>query len=740
MKFCLALMTLTSTFLLAESTAEITEIVESEVQLADVVVIGSKASVVDLVGNGAYVDTEDIRFHNYANVNKILRKVPGVYIREENGFGLFPNISLRGVDTSRSKKVTLMEDGILIAPAAYSAPESYYSPTVGRMSGLEILKGSSQIKYGPHTTGGVINYLSTPITFQRQGYFKTSFGTDGDFRTHTYFSDQKETDLGVFGYLIEYFHQQNDGFKNIQGDSKEAGFKKSEPMLKLFWEPKGDLYQRLELKLGYSDATANESYLGITKADFKEDPYQRYHASRFDEFNSQHTTTYLKHYIELSDALRMTTTGYYNKYHRNWYKIANVNGGSLAEAVATGSTSGNLSTLQGGAGVFDVRANNRDYASYGIQSTIGLDLEGESITHELELGVRYHCDNVRRYQWDDEYTQNANGEITNITSGAKGGAGNRRQETNATAIFLQDKMTVGKWSILPGLRYEHLAMNYYDRNAADPSTQHGSMNVISGGMGINYKYSEALVLFGGVYKGISTPSPYEHIKDDLNEEHSITTELGTRYSTQNKGAVEVTLFYSEFKNLIVGGNLGSTGTEETENAGDITSYGVELKLEQDLAVFTDWGLKIPIWCAFTWTHARLDGDSQTKDAKSLFSGGKDGNHVPYIPEYQISVGLGLQGAKAGCEITGTWIDDTFTSANNSSQEVNPLTGNPDARFGKTDEYLVVNFTTYYMVSEDLKVFASIHNLFNEIYIASRHSDGIRPGQPLSAMVGLEYIF
>ena len=135
---------------------------QNDGELSPLTVVGSKDRAFDLVGSAVYLDGEDIKQQNYTNINRLLAKVPGVYTREEDGFGLFPNLSIRGNLGTRSEKTTIMEDGILMAPAPYSSPGAYYSPNAGRMSAFEILKGSSQVKYGPHTTGGVINYVSTP--------------------------------------------------------------------------------------------------------------------------------------------------------------------------------------------------------------------------------------------------------------------------------------------------------------------------------------------------------------------------------------------------------------------------------------------------------------------------------------------------------------------------------------------------------------------------------------------------
>ena len=72
-------------------------------------VIGSKDNVYTLTGSGMYLGAGDLKNLDFDDINRILRKTPGVYIREEDGYGLFPNISLRGVDTTRSGKVTIME-------------------------------------------------------------------------------------------------------------------------------------------------------------------------------------------------------------------------------------------------------------------------------------------------------------------------------------------------------------------------------------------------------------------------------------------------------------------------------------------------------------------------------------------------------------------------------------------------------------------------------------------------------
>jgi len=716
--------------------------------MPDVVVIGSESELARLPGAGEYLGIDDIRLHSYDNIHDVLRRSTGVYVQEETGFGLLPNISLRGVDTHRSQKITLMEDGVLTAPAPYSAPSAYYAPTMGRMSGLEVLKGSSQVRYGPHTTGGAVNYLSTPVDGEESTYLKLLYGSNNEFRGHLYQRGSANTENGRVGGLAEVYHRQTDGFKSIRhasGNEDETGFRKTDYMAKLAWEP-GDAHnQRLELKLGYTDFNADETYLGLSEADFDSDPYQRYLSSRFDNFDGYQIRSYLRHVVDFNDDLKLTSAIYYNKFHRNWYKlkdiknVAGLESGTInmAEALATGGAA--LATLKGeNAGIWRIRANNRDYYLVGAQSRMNVDLEGLGALHDLELGLRYHVDEAERYQWQDEYIVDDQGNVTGIAYGEKGGAGDRTQTAKALAAYVQDTMDWGPFALIPGVRVEHIANEVNDRGAGTGSMTNDEF-VWAAGVSSRYMATDRWMLFGGVHRGYSVPSPADSINKDLKEETSVAVELGTRCGNRTVSG-EFTLFYTDLNDLIVGGYVGTESDTDSENAGNIDAYGAELKGEVDLGALCDWGAKSPLWAALTYTHATLDGDTVSKDPGSLFSGGEDGNRVPYIPEFQGTVGYGVTVKKLDAEISATYVDSTFTTANNSEEQVNPVTDKPDARFGKTSSRVVVDASARYALGGGWAAFVNLHNLFDEEYIASRHPYGPRPGQPFTAMGGVEARF
>ena len=717
--------------------------------LSQVNVVGNPSAVYSIPGSAHYVDVEQIRDFSYDDINRALRRVPGVYVREEDGYGLFPNISLRGVDTSRSAKVTLMEDGILAAPAPYAAPSAYYSPTTGRMSGLEVLKGTSQVRYGPHTTGGAINYLSTPIPTSERIFFRGQYGTDNEYRGHMIFGNTLDTDSGKVGFVFEGYVRETDGFKTIDAapgfnNTDQTGFYNLEPMVKFAWEPDSSVYQRFEFKYGFTDMEADETYLGLSTADFRADPFRRYSASRFDNIDTEQHRTYLRHFISPTEDLDFVTTVYFNKFARNWYKLNDIRaagGGlganlSLSEALAGASGGQGLACLKGNLACgLRVRANNREYYSQGVQSQGTLRFESGAVRHALTAGVRFHNDQEDRFQQQDIYNQAANGAITSVNRGAPGSQADREDQVTAIAFFAEDIIKFGNWTITPGIRYEYLELERRDDSTNTKTDT--DLDMIGGGIAAAYQLTEEWQTFGGVNFGFSPPSPGGAINNDLEEETSIGYELGLRYASRDQILTsELVGFYTQFEDLIVVNNIGGTGTGNDENFGEVDSYGVELSGQFDLGLANGWSFNNPYYAAFTYTNAEIQNNSTSTDAESIFSFGRAGNKVPYIPEYQLTVGSALEFNNWGANIQASFIDETFTSANNVSTETNGL-GAPDARFGKTDSYEIVDVSAYYEVKNGVQLFSGINNVFDEEYIVSRQPHGPRPGAPRLWYVGFE---
>jgi Fe(3+) dicitrate transport protein len=132
--------------------------------------LAAGAKGVDEVPGALHViSPEELERYSYTDPLRVLRTVSGVNIQEEDGYGLRPNIGMRGSGSERSARITIMEDGILMAPAAYSAPAAYYFPSIARMQSIEVLKGSSQIAFGPQTAGGAINLVTTGFDEQESG-------------------------------------------------------------------------------------------------------------------------------------------------------------------------------------------------------------------------------------------------------------------------------------------------------------------------------------------------------------------------------------------------------------------------------------------------------------------------------------------------------------------------------------------------------------------------------------------
>jgi Fe(3+) dicitrate transport protein len=707
--------------------------------LEPLTVVGSREAAFELSGSAAYEDVKDFRERGYTNLAQIAAKVPGVYVRDEDGYGNFPNISLRGVDGSRSTKVSVMEDGILTAPAPYSAPNAYYAPKAARMSGIEFLKGSSQVKYGPQTTGGVVNYLSTrfPEGDDSQFFSRLTYGSDNTLLLHSWFGDAQDTSAGRFGYLLELHGASSDGYREIDGASKDTGFSLVEPMLKMFWEPDTALKQRLEVKLGQTSFDANESYTGLADADLRRNPDRRYAASFNDEFDSEHWRSYLKWIAEPSDALRIESAGYYNSFDRAWDKLASVDlsgsGSSITNVAEAMLTPGGLALLKGtGPGNLGYVEAFRTHEAYGWQNQANFRFETGPLAHDLAIGLRLHYDQQDGDNVATTYASNGVGgfDLTARTAPAP----ITMQEAFATAIYIEDSITIDRLTLRPGVRYEWLDLE--SAPAAGPSIS-STQELMMAGLGGSYEITDIHSVFGGVYRGMSPANPSGYAVGTESEE-SLGFELGVRHQEDALRA-ELVGFFTDFDQLIAPEVAGGAGTLPSLNGGSAEVFGVESLVEYDPSKAAAWGFGLPVYASLTYTHAEFANmRGVLAPAAGTFGGGRNGNEIPYIPEWKFATGISLVMEKWRVNLDASYLSTAWGSGYNG--DARPPGVNASAMDGEIDSMLLFDLTGHYQINDNIRLVGGIQNLFDERAIISRAPLGARANAPQTIFAGFEATF
>jgi len=237
---------------------------DAAVSTDTIVIVGLKGDAREVAGSAAVITTEALQIQDYSDLNRVLRAIPGINIQEEDGYGLRPNIGLRGAGLDRSANVLIMEDGILAAPAPYAAPAAYYTPFMGRMAGVEVIKGAAGVRYGPRTQGGSINLFSTPIPDNFSGRVAVTVGEEDARRIHAWTGGMTQTAPGVrLGGLLEVLTDTADGFKTLDFSSQTTGFDLADYGGRLRLEIDGTgVTHSFEARYRTSDETSDETYMG----------------------------------------------------------------------------------------------------------------------------------------------------------------------------------------------------------------------------------------------------------------------------------------------------------------------------------------------------------------------------------------------------------------------------------------------------------------------------------------------
>jgi Fe(3+) dicitrate transport protein len=645
-----------------------------------------------------------------------MKTVPGGSVREEEGEGLRPNIGIRGATSERSDKITLMEDGVLIAPAPYSNPSAYYFPVMLRMQGIEIIKGAPLLRYGPQTTGGVVNLLSTQIPEKLSGRISTFFGENKQLNTHLYFGDGS----GKFQYLFEGVRRDTDGFKRIDGKSnKDTGFGISDYVIKLGFNSENGT--RILLKAQESREISNETYVGLTDADFNANPNRRYGLSSIDQMKNDHQGVNITLFQDLNDQAKIIATYYNNKFSRDWYKLSG--GGSYIDDANSGDA-----TAQGVLdGTTDVESltykhNNRSYESKGIQINLNYALNN----HSIDVGIRSHEDSMDRFQPQDYYAQTSGSYVYTSTKDPSG-SNNRVEKAEATSFFVADEWQVSDSMIVNAvLRYEEVESSrkqYGSDRTAVASSKSNDTDVLLPGLSFTYDIDSNWQTLAGYHKGFSPIGG--GASSEQEPEESDNFEFGARYAKDGL-FVEGIFFYSDFsdkaENCSLASPCSNDETSGTYVTGEAKIQGVELQLEN---TFKTGNLNIPLSVAYTYTEAEISGNNNA-------SGFISGDQLKAVPESVFSIRAGFEhNSGFNNYAIFKYIDEMCVSTG-----CNRLV----STYGKTESLFVMDWVSKYELASKTNLYFKVENVFDNQSIISREPDGARPNKPRTISAGVRMDF
>ena len=703
----------------------------TEEVIESVTIIGSAEDQRKLAGSGQIISNEDLSKAMDTDIQKILTAVPSVYMRTEEGYGLRPNISIRGTAIERSAKVAVMEDGVLVAPSPYTSSSAYYFPTTGRIHSVEVLKGPAAVSQGPQTIGGAINLISTPIPNTTSGKFVQELGENGMMRTHAYFGGTS----GNFGALVEVHEHESDGFDSIANVGGDTGFDKSDLMVKARYESGT---HSLTLKMVDLDENSNQSYVGLSQASFNANPRVRYGATAYDKMMNDGEQTSLT-YVGDFENFNVQFTSWQNDYHRDWFKVSDFNNDKehgeqddINELISDANNgSANAQAILDGQLPVEIeyKHNNRYYTNEGYQFSINTTLG----IHDLTVGYRDMEDSESRVQAHEYADQAADGSLSPLYGYiGLNNSNNRLRESSATSYYLQDTMDFGRLNVTVGYRsedYDQRHRRWSDRagpnltmvrtGEADNRDTFATNDHTTSSIGATYDLSDSVTLVAGFHEGM-TPM------FGADPEEADNTELGIRYS---EGTTDIELFYfsSEYSNLAAEcTNVTGASCNPDESAvfsgGAADVEGIEFSgswiLDGD-------GVSYPIALTYTSTDATFKNSSES-DYFGVVAAGDD---LPYVPSSSMSLVAGF-------------LTDNGLSGNMRIIDVGSSCSIAACgTYNKINAHTIIDINIRKSLNDSMDIYAIIENISDDADIISRApSEGARSQKPRTLKVGFSYKF
>ncbi|OQW60647.1 MAG: TonB-dependent receptor [Proteobacteria bacterium HN_bin10] len=683
---------------------------------AEIVVIGAREDLLHIPGSGATIESEDLERSRVFTVNEALRQAAGVFPRDEEGLGLRPNIGIRGLAPTRSSETLLLEDGLPLTYGPYGDNATYSHPPLRRFERIEVLKGASQIRFGPHTVGGVVNYISPDAPTEFGG---SLFVAGGDLGYGEIAASLGGEALGV-RWLGHASTTQFDGVR----DNHDLEFADYSLRAERTLAPGHELVARFAVNRENSQV----SYSGLTEAEFAANPFGNPFPN--DRFETQRYTGALTHGWEVSPTLSLTTSVYALYFNRDWWRQSS-NSAQRPNDASDPACAGmaNLSTTCGTEGRL------REYNQYGIETRLNWDTRVLGADAEIEAGARWHTERQSRLQINADTP-------TGRTPGVSVNGGtpeNNVRSVDAWSGFVLANLDFGRLQLSPGVRVESIAFERTNRlTGASGSTD---LTEIIPGLGLTFELSDDVVIYAGVHRGFSPPRVEDIVTNsggtvDLGAEESVNWELGLRGEVRPGLHLDVTAFHMDFSNQIVpasvAGGVGATLTSagETRHTGAEASARLSLR---DMGLMQDDDVYLRT--ALTWVGEAEFTGTRFSNIAGFGAVSVSGNRLPYAPEWLGSLAIGYE--------RGEWLQleaEVQHTGEMFTDDLNTMAPIANGQRGLIEDATILNLAANLRPGGgDTTFFVTVKNVTDELYIVDR-ARGILPGAPRLWQAGVSFEF
>jgi Fe(3+) dicitrate transport protein len=659
---------------------------------ATVLVQGDKADALKAAGgSGTTISPQEIQRAQPESSSEMLRRVPGLQIRQEDPMGLRLNLGVRGLSPTRSRLVLVEEDGVPVVVSPYGEPELYYMTQVERIQRLDVVKGSDVLRYGPQTVGAVIKLTTWEPTEKPSWYVGGIAGSRGYGEGIARYADTYKD----VGYVVQAFHKGGEGYRNM-------GFEVTDAMAKARFDtgPHGDL----KAKIAFHNELARTTYTGLTDLLYRQDPRQDTVAPD-DHFGIQRYEASLQHEQHVADFATLRTAVFAYQMDLD-LRLQDFDRQRLPQiqytrvADPTGLFFRSTTSLRDR--VYDVAGASMEMEARGATGDVG---------HRVTAGARLMDDVARRKLSSGQFPTAESGSLlTDDTTQIWGMAG-----------WIEDQLAMAdKLVLTPAFRFEHSestrTAHRIDEGTRGPqdvdvvgtSSASGAMPGLGLAIG-----SPRLAVFSSLYRGYSAPRVSQAITPDghdanLHAERSTNYEAGVRGRCGKWFRGEADAFWINFDNQLVSNNPLSGNTSEFIDGGRTRHLGAEATVTARVGEALELPLDVDFAAHYTYVRSRFVG------------GTFDGHAIPYAPNHTAQFTLdAVHASGVSAQASLTYVGAQFTD------EENTIVGGPTGLDGRIDPYTVLDLGARYRHDPTgLSLSLAVKNAMDRVYISDRLPNGI----------------